>query len=191
MSKRPNSIFEVIIISNGIVGGWPKPGVFNPLDPPDDFFRIRLICSILETCGMYYEKGPARKKLDFFLKFFQVSGVTFELLLANNSQFYIRTKDPMPMDIDFVVQDAFALVRPDWKMPATLEEAGAAFADACKENYKSATFGKQAYPEESEDTEEDGDGAVRGSPVPDEDRSTTSEGEVRTISSYWKFPNRY
>lgn len=52
--------------------GWPKPGDICPIDLPDDFFRIRLVCNILETCGVYYEKGPAKKKLDFFLAFLQV-----------------------------------------------------------------------------------------------------------------------
>ena len=54
-------------------GGWPRPGQLIQSDLPDDFFRIRLICTLLETCGMYYEKGPAKKKLEFFLTFFQVS----------------------------------------------------------------------------------------------------------------------
>jgi len=44
----------------------------NPLDLPDDYFRIRLVCNLLETCGAYYDKGIAKKKLDFFLTFFQV-----------------------------------------------------------------------------------------------------------------------
>lgn len=53
-------------------GGWPKPNSTCPIDLPDDFFRIRLVCSILDTCGMYFEKGAAKRKLDFFLTFLQV-----------------------------------------------------------------------------------------------------------------------
>lgn len=49
------------------------PGRFNPFDPPDDFFRIRLITTMLETCGMFFNRGAAGKKLDYFLSFFQVS----------------------------------------------------------------------------------------------------------------------
>ena len=53
-------------------GGPPVPGRYNPFDLPDDFFRIRLIATVLETCGMYFNRGSAGKKLDYFLAFFQV-----------------------------------------------------------------------------------------------------------------------
>ena len=39
---------------------------------PDDYFRIRLVCNILDTCGVCFDRGAAKKKLDFFLTFFQV-----------------------------------------------------------------------------------------------------------------------
>jgi len=54
-------------------GGTPAPGKINPLDMPDDFFRIRLVCTLLDTCGVCFDRGSAKKKLDFFLTFFQVS----------------------------------------------------------------------------------------------------------------------
>lgn len=53
-------------------GGPPVPGRLNPFDMPDDFFRIRLIYFILEASGVYFNKGAAGKKLDYFLSFFQV-----------------------------------------------------------------------------------------------------------------------
>lgn len=53
-------------------GGPPVPGRLNPFDLPDDFFRIRLIYFILEASGVYFNKGPAGKKLDYFLSFLQV-----------------------------------------------------------------------------------------------------------------------
>lgn len=53
-------------------GGTPVPGRINMLDMPDDFFRIRLVCTILDTCGICFDRGSAKKKLDFFLTFFQV-----------------------------------------------------------------------------------------------------------------------
>lgn len=39
---------------------------------PDDYFRIRLVCTLLDTCGTCFDRGTAKKKLDFFLTFFQV-----------------------------------------------------------------------------------------------------------------------
>lgn len=68
-------IFDALyrIITFGHEGGTPRPGKICPLDMPDDFFRIRLVCTLLDVCGMCFEKGSAKKKLDFFLTFFQVS----------------------------------------------------------------------------------------------------------------------
>lgn len=48
----------------------PKQPV--PLDLPDDHFRIRLICVLLDTCGMCFDRGTQRKRLDNLLTFFQV-----------------------------------------------------------------------------------------------------------------------
>jgi hypothetical protein len=39
---------------------------------PDDFFRVRLVCVLLDTCGMCFDHGTQKKKLDNFLTFFQV-----------------------------------------------------------------------------------------------------------------------
>lgn len=69
---RCTSVCLVVNIAYNSLGGWPKPGSICPIDLPDDFFRIRLICNLLETCGTYYEKGAGKKKLDFFITFFQV-----------------------------------------------------------------------------------------------------------------------
>ncbi|KAJ9143982.1 ARM repeat-containing protein [Coniochaeta hoffmannii] len=104
-------------------GGPPVPGRINPFDLPDDYFRIRLIATILETCGVYYNRGAAGQKLDYFLSFFQ---------------YYIYTKDPMPMDIEFIVQDIFALTRPQWKLASNFEEASKAFQLAVAQDQKTS-----------------------------------------------------
>lgn len=67
-------IFDALyrIVTFGHEGGTPRPGKICPLDMPDDFFRIRLVCTLLDVCGMCFDKGSAKKKLDFFLTFFQV-----------------------------------------------------------------------------------------------------------------------
>lgn len=68
-----NVVFDVMyrIMTFGH-GGPPVPGRVNPFDLPDDYFRIRLIYFILETSGVYFNKGAAGKKLDYFLSFLQV-----------------------------------------------------------------------------------------------------------------------
>ena len=67
-------VFDTLyrIVTFGYEGGTPISGKLNPLDLPDDFFRIRLVCTLLDTCGHCFDRGSARKKLDFFLTFFQV-----------------------------------------------------------------------------------------------------------------------
>ncbi|KAJ9657550.1 mRNA decay protein [Coniosporium apollinis] len=138
-------IFDALykLVTYGHANGTPMPGSANPLDLPDDYFRIRLVCNLLETCGTFYNKGAAKKKLDFFLTFFQ---------------YYIQTKEPLPMDIDFVVQDAFALVRPQWKLLTSLEEAGRAFAEVVKENYQTSATGKPIEADEVEEESASDDG---------------------------------
>ncbi|ODQ55597.1 ARM repeat-containing protein [Saitoella complicata NRRL Y-17804] len=103
-------IFDTLylIVTLGHENGRPMPGRLTPLDPPDDFFRVRLVCALLESCGMCFDRGNSKKKLDMFLAFFQ---------------FYIHTKATLPMDVEFGVQDAFQLIRPDFKVHTSLEEA--------------------------------------------------------------------
>ena len=39
---------------------------------PDDFFRVRLVCTLLDTCAMCFDRGSQRKKLENFVIFFHV-----------------------------------------------------------------------------------------------------------------------
>ncbi len=52
-------------------------------------WQVRLVCMLLQTCGGYFHKGSAARKLDRFLAYFQR---------------YILAKPPLPLDIDFDVQ---------------------------------------------------------------------------------------
>lgn len=134
-------------------GGPPIPGRINPFDMPDDFFRIRLACTALETCGMFFKSGAAGKKLDFFLSFFQ---------------YYIYTKNPLPMDIEFIVQDILELTRPQWKFAANLEEASKAFQLAVAQDQKDMGLDKAVEPEEaSSGSSSDDDGGDEDLPIPE------------------------
>lgn len=59
------------------------------LDPPEDFFRIRMVIILLETCGHYFDRGSSKKRLDQFLIHFQR---------------YILSKGHLPLDIEFDLQ---------------------------------------------------------------------------------------
>ncbi|KAK4130777.1 ARM repeat-containing protein [Trichocladium antarcticum] len=148
-------------------GGPPVPGRINPFDQPDDFFRIRLVSTILETCGMFFNKGAAGKKLDYFLSFFQ---------------YYIHAKNPLPMDVEFLVQDIFALTRPQWKLASNLDEATKVFQLAVAQDHKTSGLDKAAVEQDdrtsgmSSDDEQD-----------DDDDSGSDDGdaeEPEQIASY-------
>ncbi|KAI3721333.1 hypothetical protein L2E82_32342 [Cichorium intybus] len=81
------------------------------LDPPEDCFRIRMIITLLETCGHYFGRGSSKRKLDRFLIHFQR---------------YILCKGPLPLDIEFDLQDLFADLRPNMTRYSTIEEVDAA-----------------------------------------------------------------
>ena len=55
------------------------------------------------------------------------------------------------MDIEFVINDTYAAIRPQWKLLMGLEEAGSAFATAVAQNYKTQETEKAPEPEEPED----------------------------------------
>lgn len=162
-------IFDMLyrIVAFGHDGGTPAPGKVNPLDQPDDFFRVRLVCTILDTCGVCFDRGNARKKFDFFLTFFQ---------------YYIRTKDPLPMDIDFIIQDTFAMVRPQWKLETDLQEASRAFSEAIAINYKQQSQDKiTEQDDEAEELPSDED--IEREVLLDEDEpSSIEDHEVISIS---------
>ena len=75
------------------VDSRPLPNQVVPLDMPDDFFRVRLVCVLLDTCGMCFDRGTQKKKLDNFLTFFQVGVLVVQLqnaisLIVNNLVLY-------------------------------------------------------------------------------------------------------
>ncbi|KDN64697.1 putative MIF4G domain-containing protein [Colletotrichum sublineola] len=146
-------------------GGPPAPGRLNQFDLPDDFFRIRLIATILETCGMYFAKGAAGKKLDYFLSFFQ---------------YYIYTKQSLPMDIEFIVQDTFALTRPQWKLASNLEEASKAFQLAIAQDQKVSGADKTLEADDastgSSSDDEDGDEHLPEAEADEEETDSEDDG---------------
>ncbi|KAJ7783281.1 transcription factor [Mycena metata] len=103
-------VFDTLwsLVTFGHPDARPLPNQFCALDMPDDFFRVRLVCVLLDTCGMCFDRGTQRKKLDNFLVFFQ---------------YYVHCKEAIPMDVDFMLSDSLEAVRPKLEMPKTLEEA--------------------------------------------------------------------
>ena len=169
-----NVIFESLyrLTSFGHENGTPKPGRYCGLDMPDDFFRIRLVCTLLDVCGMCFERGTAKKKLDFFLTFFQ---------------YYIFTKETLPMDVEFMVQDTFQATRPNWKLHTNLEEAAKAFEEAVAKTYKSLADEKTPTEPDDEDSSSDGEGEAEAeaeAEAADDEDAQLSDDEAETASQY-------
>ncbi|KAG1671470.1 hypothetical protein FOA52_003128 [Chlamydomonas sp. UWO 241] len=68
------------------------------LDAPDDYFRVRMVCCLLDTCGSYFSGGRAARKLDRFLTFFQA--------------YLLSKQQPTPLDVEFDIQDVLHSLRP-------------------------------------------------------------------------------
>ncbi|KAL7895388.1 armadillo-type protein [Trichoderma sp. SZMC 28014] len=148
-----DTMYKIVLFG---YNGPPVTGKYNPFDLVDDYFRIRLISIMLETCGMFFNRGAAGKKLDYFLSFFQ---------------YYVHTKYPLPLDIEFLVLDTFALTRPQWKFVEDIEEATKAFQLAISQDQKTAGVDKAIEADDAtsgpssedengdmDDVEADGDG---------------------------------
>ncbi|KAG5651203.1 hypothetical protein H0H81_009512 [Sphagnurus paluster] len=131
-------IFDTLwsLVTFGHPDGRPVPKQIVPLDMPDDFFRVRLICVLLDTCGMCFDRGTQKKKLDNFLVFFQ---------------YYIHCKDPMPMDVDFMVSDSLEAVRPKLQMAKTVEEAAIAVDEMFSSAYQNSAISGEDSGDDSGD----------------------------------------
>eukprot|EP00123_Amoebidium_parasiticum_P016187 comp23320_c0_seq2/m.38380 comp23320_c0_seq2/g.38380 ORF comp23320_c0_seq2/g.38380 comp23320_c0_seq2/m.38380 type:complete len:1223 (-) comp23320_c0_seq2:468-4136(-) len=103
------TLYSLIFFSHDLSHEGPS---FSALDQLDDYFRIRLVCTLLESCGQYFDHGSSKKKMDCFLIFFQ--------------RYILGKKQPLPLDIDFMIQDTFEMVRPQMTMHATYMDAQAA-----------------------------------------------------------------
>ena len=85
------------------------------------------------------------------------------------------------MDVEYVVQDIFALTRPQWKLAENLEDAGHAFAAAVNQNYQPQDVGKVADAEEADDDASSGEGAEEDElriQEMDEAQSSSEEAEA-------------
>ncbi|XP_058081432.1 regulator of nonsense transcripts UPF2 isoform X2 [Magnolia sinica] len=104
-------IFETLYLILVFGHGTPEQ---DTLDPPEDCFRIRMIITLLQTCGHYFDRGSSKRKLDRFLIYFQR---------------YVLSKGSIPLDIEFDIQDLFADLRPNMTRYSSIEEVNAALVE--------------------------------------------------------------
>ena len=116
---------------------------FPACDPPGDCSRVRLVVTLLASCGQRFDRGAAGAKLDRFLAYFQR---------------YMLAKPALPLDQAFDVADLFALLRPRLKRHATFQEAcaecAAIEAAEARAAAAAAAGAPPTVPEEPEDEDE-------------------------------------
>ncbi|XP_035548601.1 regulator of nonsense transcripts UPF2 isoform X1 [Juglans regia] len=126
-------IFDTLYLILVFGHGTPEQ---DSLDPPEDCFRIRMITTLLETCGHYFDRGSSKRKLDRFLVHFQR---------------YILSKGALPLDIEFDLQDLFAELRPNMTRYSSVEEANAAVIEL--EEHEHSVSADKANSEKYSDSE--------------------------------------
>lgn len=119
----------------------------SPLDPPDNVFRIRLVCALLETCGAYFNSGSSKKRLDYFLIFFQ-------------NYYWFKYSDPhwsddnmFPIYVNYIYQECLTTLRPKLTLFTNWQQC----KDAIEE------LRQTLYPElgeEDNDNEDQGDDSI-------------------------------
>lgn len=88
------------------------------------------------------------------------------------------------MEMEFVVQDIFALTRPQWKMASTLEEAAKGFQLAIAQDQKAAGADRTAEPDDvsSGPSSEDENGEMdEAEPEGDGEEETASEDDEMEV----------
>lgn len=140
-------VFEQLwsLATFGHPNGRPWPGQVAPVDAPDDYFRVRLICTLLDTCGVCFDRGSLKKKLDDFLVFLNV---------------YVLCKEqPLPMDVDFMLTETLETLRPDLKFKKMFGEAAAALEEMMAANRQKTALAGAA---DEDEEESDGDSSDEG-----------------------------
>ncbi|XP_037447509.1 regulator of nonsense transcripts UPF2-like [Triticum dicoccoides] len=137
------------------------------LDPLEDCFRIRLIITLLQTCGHYFTRGSSKRKLDKFLLHFQR---------------YIIMKGPLPLDIEFDIQDLFAELRPNMTRYSSIDELNSALAEL--EEHERAASVEKPESERHSDNEsqkrqphDDGRGSANGAEGNGKDHGEGADSE--------------
>eukprot|EP00929_Paragymnodinium_shiwhaense_P107778 TRINITY_DN7413_c0_g1_i1.p1 TRINITY_DN7413_c0_g1~~TRINITY_DN7413_c0_g1_i1.p1 ORF type:complete len:1288 (-),score=489.83 TRINITY_DN7413_c0_g1_i1:535-3900(-) len=158
-----------------VVGGIQMPPVvcdpMHPVEQPWDFFRIKLVCVMLETCGHFFASGAGKQKLDRFLQFFLR---------------YVITKGDLPMRVSYMVSDLLEKLRPKMSIPndlATVDKVIAKLLQAEKESLdlSKETEADDAGANEEEEDDEDEESSEEESSS-DSDSSESGDSEDSSSS---------
>ncbi|TPX76804.1 hypothetical protein CcCBS67573_g01935 [Chytriomyces confervae] len=143
-----STVFDTLylLLRFGYESPFPEPGVYSHLDAPHDFFRVRLCCVIMETCGQCFDRGVLAQKLDEFLAFLQV---------------YVHSKPRLSMEVEFLISETLELLRPKKKLCKDYDEAVDEFnvlaMRYAQQDPNTETMPKADLEQSSDDEEQDDD----------------------------------
>lgn len=144
--------------------GCNPDGSPGPLDPFDSYFRVRLVCVLLDTCGMYFDHGSSKKKLDTFIIFFQC--------------YLFKKRQPLPLEVEYMVTDTLLAIQPNLILYSTPMEAAEAAGEIEKKfRSKFSETGDEGEGGEESDEEEEG-GLLEGGSQEDYEEEEEEEEEV-------------
>lgn len=126
-------------------GNLPLPAILadpqHPLEATWDYFRIKLVCVLLDTCGHYFDRGTGKQKLDRFLTFFIR---------------YVHSKGELPLRFMHMVLDTLEKLRPKLVFPEQKPEADEAVTKLlATERAQHADLGWEEKEEREDEEEED------------------------------------
>lgn len=102
---------------------------------------------------------------------------------ANIAKYYIYTKHPLPMDMEFIVQDTYSLTRPQWKLATNLDEATKALQLAIAQDQKNAGLDKSAEQDDASSIASSDDDGIEGEGEADGDIAIPeAEGDGESVS---------
>jgi len=108
-------IFKVLysLITFGVM--MDPEMAWNSLDHPDQMVRLRLVCVLLDTCGQYFSSGSSKKKLDYFLLYFQRYFLFKVSCYPSDTSF--------PLGISNLVLETISTLRPKMDLLGDFESA--------------------------------------------------------------------
>lgn len=93
------------------------------LDPPENLFRIKLVCDLLDTSGQYLSSGPEKKKLDCYLLFFQRYYWCKRYIYTQHPFCMAKNGNQFPASIEYLYNDAIRNLRPNFVMVSSYTHA--------------------------------------------------------------------
>ncbi|KAJ2883765.1 mRNA decay protein, partial [Coemansia asiatica] len=104
-----------LILRHGHSAAHPMPGRSCDVDPSNEYFRVRMVATLLQTCGPYIRDPSDRQKLSMFAVYFQM---------------YILAKEqPLPIDTEYIVDSLYESVFTTVKRFESWQEAAQAMSE--------------------------------------------------------------